>query len=246
MKTVILCGGRGTRLDEMGKVVPKALFPIGHRPLIWHVLKIYVSQGFEEFVLCLGFLGERIIEYFQELSCESKSDVYSIDHPELKCTVSLFETGQDTNTGGRIKNIQQAVAGENRFFVTYGDGLANVDLRSLLDFHTRHGRTASVTTVHPTSNFGIVEIDDGDRIVRFREKPRMAEWINGGFFVFEKQIFELLSSDSVLECEPLETLTARGELMAFKHNGFWKCMDTFKDNLELNQLWDERAPWKTW
>lgn len=249
MKTVILCGGRGTRLNEMGVAVPKALAPVGGKPVIWHLLRIFTANGFNEFVLCLGFLSDKITQYFSGISMIGTHDpdgIYRVDADGLNCSVQLVDTGLDTNTGGRIKAVERCLAGEERFFVTYGDGLADVDLKALLGFHERHGKTATLTAVHPVSNFGILDLRNDSSVKEFKEKPILENWINGGFFVFECGIFDYLAEDSILEREPLATLAATGELMAFKHPGFWKCMDTYKDNLELNELWKTRAPWKVW
>jgi len=251
MKTVILCGGRGTRLDEMGIAVPKALVPIGGKPVIWHLLQIFTHQGFDDFVLCLGYLSDKITDYFVGITNKKGHEndgvaVCHIDSDGLKCRVQLVDTGLDTNTGGRIKALESLLAGEERFFVTYGDGLANVDLQALLEFHLNHRKTATLTAVHPVSNFGILELDGGSAVKEFREKPVLENWINGGFFVIENRIFERLESNSVLEREPLVSLAAEGELIAFQHPGFWKCMDTYKDSVEMNELWQTQAPWKIW
>jgi glucose-1-phosphate cytidylyltransferase len=249
MKTVILCGGRGTRLNQTGAAIPKALVPIGGRPVIWHLLRIFADHGFDDFVLCLGYLSEKIEQYFTDIA--TKGDTGNekgscVESDGLNCRVQLVDTGLDTNTGGRIKALESVLAGEERFFVTYGDGLADVDLKSLLNFHIEHGKTATLTAVHPISSFGILDLDGDSAVKEFREKPVLENWINGGFFVFEQQIFQYLEHDSILEREPLATLAKEGELMAYKHSGFWKCMDTHKDNLELNELWATHAPWKVW
>ena len=230
MKTVILCGGRGTRLGEHGKSVPKALVRIGEEPIIWHLLQLYSRFGLDDFVICLGFLAAEIKGYFA--------------NSPLASNVSLVETGLDTNTGGRIKKVEQYLRDEERFCVTYGDGLADVDLAKLLDFHRDHGRIATLTAVHPVSNFGLLDVGDDGRVENFREKPVLKEWVNGGFFVFERAIFDYLDDDSILEGEPLMRLADEGELMAYQHDGFWKCMDTYKDSLEFNELWKKGAPWK--
>lgn len=232
MKAVILCGGRGTRLGEHGRSVPKALIRIGGKAIIWHLLSIFSHYGVKDFVLCLGYLGSEIRDYFDEL--------------EHDWNVECVDTGLDTNTGGRLKRVRKSLAGEERFFVTYGDGLADVNIGDLLNFHVEHGRTATITTVHPYSNFGLVDVDANGHVVRFREKPLMQEWINGGFFVFDKKVFDVLDDNSVLEREPFEQLANRGEMLAFRHEGFWKCMDTFKDNLEFEEIWQQSAPWKVW
>lgn len=249
MKTIILCGGRGTRLNEMGIAVPKALVPVGDKPVIWHLLRIFAQSGLDDFVLCLGYLREKIEKYFTEIGepCGADgSNKLRISSEGLKCTVQLVDTGLDTNTGGRIKQLESDLSSEDRFLVTYGDGLADVDIRDLLDFHLTHGRAATLTAVHPISNFGILDLDANSAVKEFKEKPVLENWINGGFFVFERSIFDHLQDDSVLEREPLSSLAAQGELMAYKHHGFWKCMDTYKDNLELNDLWRSNAPWKVW
>jgi glucose-1-phosphate cytidylyltransferase len=230
MKAVILCGGRGTRLGEHGKTLPKALIPIGGKPIIRHLLEIFARHGVHEFVLCTGYLGDEIQDYFT-----------TVRTPWI---VKCVNTGPDTNTGGRLLRAAPELDGEERFFVTYGDGLADVNLTKLHEFHLGHGKTGTVTAVHPHSNFGVMDLDDAGGVVRFREKPRLKEWINGGFFVFESGILECLTDNVVLEREPLEVLSSRGELMAFPHEGFWKCMDTFKDNLEFEELWRNGAPWQ--
>ena len=245
MKTVILCGGRGTRLDEMGKVVPKALVPIGGKPVIWHLLRIFASQGFCEFTLCLGYLGEKIADYFSAVSGGS-SGVLATDLDGITCRLELVDTGLDTNTGGRLKSVEKNLGDENQFFVTYGDGLADIALGALLRFHREHGKTATLTAVHPVSNFGLLDLDTDGSVLNFREKPILPEWINGGFFVFQNGIFERLGTDSILEREPLESLARERQLMAYRHSGFWKCMDTYKDSLEMNALWETHAPWKVW
>lgn len=249
MKTVILCGGRGTRLNDMGAAVPKALVTIGGKPVIWHLLKLFASQGLCDFLFCLGFLGGQITEYFAE-AADGPSDLVNgglnIRSDGLVCRVELLDTGLDTNTGGRLKAIENSLAGEQTFLVTYGDGVADVDLRALRNFHRDHGKIATLTAVHPISNFGLLDISSSGNVLEFKEKPKMDEWINGGFFVFDRRIFDYLQPDSILERGPLETLAQEGELMAYRHTGFWKCMDTYKDNIELNELWANSAPWKIW
>ena len=232
MKAVILCGGRGTRLGESGRSVPEALINIGEKPIIWHLMSNYAHYGIRDFVLCLGFLGDEIRV-----------------NPLLNSTdwnVTFVDTGLDTNTGGRLRQVADYLMGEDTFCVTYGDGLSDVNINSLTDFHRGHGRAATVTAVHPHSNFGIMDVADDGRITAFREKPVLKEWINGGFLVFNQQIFDQLGENDVLEREPFERLSDTGEMMAYKHEGFWKCMDTFKDNLEFEQLWLDGGPWKVW
>lgn len=230
MKAVILCGGRGTRLGEHGRAVPKALIRIGGEPIILHLMRLFAGHGVSDFVLCLGHLGDEIRSFFGSGDFDWKID--------------LVETGPGTNTGGRLALVEAYVSGETDFFVTYGDGLADIDLDELLAFHRSRGRTATITAVHPRSPFGLIDVDENGSVARFREKPLLREWINGGFFVFGQTIFDYLADDPVLEREPFETLAAAGELMAYRHEGFWKCMDTFKDNLEFEELWKSGAPWK--
>lgn len=232
MKTVILCGGRGTRLGEHGRSVPKALIKIGGKPILWHLIQTYAHYGVDDFVLCLGFLGDEIRDYFQR--------------DPIAQRIEFVDTGQDTNTGGRLRRVKEYLSGEDLFCVTYGDGLADLDVSNLVSFHRSHGKTATVTAVHPYSNFGLMDIGDDDSVLRFREKPLLKEWINGGFFVFDQRIFDHLDDDLILEREPFETLCEKREMMAYRHNGFWKCMDTFKDSLEFEKIWAEGAPWKVW
>ena len=247
MKTVILCGGRGTRLNEMGIAVPKALVPIGGKPVIWHLMRIFADSGFDDFVLCLGYLSETIEKYFYGVATSRDDEnQVRVASDGLSCSVQMIDTGLDTNTGGRIKALESLMSDQDRFFVTYGDGLADVDIQKLLKFHLQHGKIATLTAVHPVSNFGILDLDGTGAVRDFKEKPVLESWINGGFFVFERRTFDYLEENSILEREPLTALAKEGQLMAYQHPGFWKCMDTYKDNLELNELWETHAPWKLW
>lgn len=245
MKTIILCGGRGTRLNDLGTAVPKGLLRIGENPIIWHICKSYAQFGLNEFVLCLGFLSNAFEDYFGQPVAASLGQSPGPIASSEGWQVNLIDTGADTNTGGRIKRIEP-VLDEPVFCVTYGDGLANIDLQKLLEFHRRHGKIATLTAVNPISSFGMLDLDGKGAVTSFREKPLLNEWVNGGFFVFNRSVFEYLDEGSILEREPFEQLAAAGELMAYRHDGFWKCMDTFKDNIELNELWSTGAPWKTW
>lgn len=254
MKTVILCGGRGTRLGEHGKSVPKALVKIGGKPILWHLLKTYSAAGLNDFVLCLGFLGNQIREFFlgDNLSIGTSSDRPNAESIIYKpngenWNVTLINTGLDTNTGGRIKRIESHLIDENDFCVTYGDGLANIDLQMLLEFHKNHGKIGTLTAIQPFSSFGVLEINSNDLVTEFREKPKIQEWINGGFFIFSRELFDYLDENCVLEQAPLKRLAEENQLSAFKHRGFWKCMDTYKDNLEFNDMWSaDNAHWKVW
>jgi glucose-1-phosphate cytidylyltransferase len=231
---VILCGGRGTRLREHTQTIPKPLVEIGGRPILWHVIRIYAEQGFQRFILCTGHRGELIEEFVDNDGLPSGL--------EIDC----IPTGEDTPTGGRIARVADRLEGE-RFCATYADGVADIDLAALLDFHDRHGRLATMTVVQPELQFGVAELNGDGHVSGFTEKPRYEGWINGGFFCFEPGALDYIGPDSVLERDPLERLAADGQLRAFQHRGFWDCMDTYKDSVLLNDLWAEgRAPWKVW
>ena len=255
MKVVILAGGLGTRLAEETEVRPKPMVTIGGRPILWHIMKHYSRWGFCEFVIALGYKGEIIKRYFMDyadlngrltLSLKNRVIERHDKHPE-DWKVDLVETGIDTATGGRIKRLSEILCG-GTFMLTYGDGVSNVELRKVLDFHRSHGRLATVTVVRPPARFGSLEFD-GDVVTRFIEKPQLGEgWINGGFFVLEPGIFEYLSTDDMpFERQPLEQLAADGQLMAYRHENFWQSMDTLRDKRLLESLWEGgRAPWRTW
>lgn len=218
-------------MREKTETLPKALVEVGGKPLLWHVISIYAEQGFTRFHPLTGYLGEMVDEF-----------VRAQDWPE-GVTVECLDTGLDTPTGGRIKLAAEAVAGAT-FCATYADGVADIDLDGLLEFHAGHGRTATMTTVRPHIQWGVVEIADGGRIEGFTEKPRSEHWINGGFFCFEPDLIDRLEEDSVLERQPLEMLAADDQLRAFRHDGFWDCMDTYKDLVTLNDLWEKgEATW---
>jgi glucose-1-phosphate cytidylyltransferase len=230
----ILCGGRGTRLREHTESIPKALVEVGGRPILWHIVQIYAAQGFGRVVLCTGYKGELIEEFAQNERWPDDLSVVAVD------------TGLDTPTGGRLARARSELAA-GTFCATYGDGVADIDLVELVRFHRTHGAAATMTVVRPELQFGVTELDGDGRVVGFHEKPRSDHWINGGFFCFEPAVFDHLSEDSVLEREPLESLAAGGELRAYRHDGFWDCMDTYKDAVLLNDLWERGdAPWKVW
>jgi glucose-1-phosphate cytidylyltransferase len=226
----ILCGGRGTRLQDHTKAIPKPLVEIGGRPILWHVIQIYLAQGFRRFLLLTGYRGEQIEAFVASQSWPAE--------------VCCLDTGEETPTGGRVHRAASKL--QTRFCLTYADGVADIDLDALLRFHAEHGAAATMTVVRPRLPFGVAEMN-GDGVVRgFREKPRSEQWVNGGFFCFEPAALEHLHRESVLEREPLERLAVQGQLRAYRHHGFWECMDTYKDAVELNDLWASgRAPWRT-
>jgi glucose-1-phosphate cytidylyltransferase len=231
---VILCGGRGTRLQEHTQSIPKPLVEIGGRPILWHVMQIYIAHGFDRFLLLTGYKGEQIEAFADRESWPAGVEVVCV------------ATGEQTPTGGRVRLAADVIGGET-FCATYADGVADIDLGALLEYHSEHGAPATVTVVRPRLQFGVAELN-GDGVVRgFREKPRSEHWVNGGFFCFQRSALESIGPDSVLERQPLSSLAAAGELRAFKHEGFWECMDTYKDAVQLNDLWaDGQAPWKLW
>ena len=230
----ILCGGRGTRLQESNRSIPKPLVEIGGRPILWHVMQIYAVQGFHRFVLCLGHMGDQIEEFVEAERWPEGASVECVD------------TGADTPTGGRISRVRHHV-GPGTFCATYGDGVADLDLRALVAYHRAQGALATMTVVRPELQFGVAEVDGDGRVAGFHEKPRLEQWVNGGFFCFEPGVFDYLTDSSVLEREPLEGLAGDGQLRAYRHTGFWDCMDTYKDAVLLNDIWAAgSAPWKLW
>ena len=231
---VILCGGRGTRLQERTRSIPKPMVEIGGRPILWHVIQIYLAQGFRRFLLLTGYRGEQVREFVEHEAWPAGS--------EIRC----LETGIDTPTGGRLHLAAAELDGTD-FCLTYADGVADIDLEALLAYHAGHGAVATMTVVRPELQFGVAELGEDGVVNGFVEKPRSEHWINGGFFCFGPGILDLLAPDAVLEREPLQRLAAGGGLRAFRHEGFWDCMDTYKDAVVLNDLWaNGGAPWKLW
>ena len=255
MKIAILAGGLGTRLAEETEVKPKPMVEIGGKPILWHVMKHYAQYGYNDFAIALGYKGEYIKRWMKDLSSlhsnmtvkTGTGDVILHDSNDTDWSVDLVDTGQGTATGGRIKRLAPWVGNET-FMLTWGDGVSNVDLDALLAFHRSHGKLATLTAVRPPARFGHLEFN-GDQVTDFTEKPQTAEgWINGAFFVLEPQIFDYIDGDDTQwEKEPLERLAEEGQLMAYRHNDFWQCMDTVRDKKLLEKLWQEgNPPWKIW
>lgn len=253
---VLLAGGLGTRMREETEYRPKPMVEIGGQPVLWHIMKNLSQARFDEFIVCTGYKGQQIKDYF--LNYQTNNNDFTVqlnEHPKVevhnqaqleKWKVTVSDTGQNTMTGGRVNRVKKFVDGR-RFLVTYGDGLANIDLTSLINFHEAHKKIATVSTVRPMSRFGIMDIGLKGEVLKFREKPQVDDWINIGFFIFEPEIFDFLSDDCVLEREPLEALASAGQLRAFQHHGFWQPMDTYRESLMLNKMWEsDQAPWKNW
>ncbi len=255
-KVVILCGGLGTRLREETEYRPKPMVEIGGRPVLWHLMKLFAHHGMTEFVLCAGYRGQMIKDYF--LNYEARNSDLTVTlgdhesvrfhgtHLETGWEVTVADTGETTQTGGRVKRVERYLEGDT-FIVTYGDGLADVNITALLAHHRAHGKLATLTTTRPLSRFGIVDLDDEQLVQRFREKPQADDWVSSGFFVFQREVLDGLDPDCVLERAPLERLAAANELVAYRHDGFWQPMDTYREFLMLNEMWDTgTAPWAVW
>lgn len=257
MKTIILAGGLGTRLQEVTETTPKPMVEIGEKPILWHIMKLYSTYGFDEFCIALGYKGRQIKEFFLSyhqargnLSIDfSKGKVKSAECPDENWLIHLVDTGLNTQTGGRIKRMQPIIGAET-FMATYGDGVADIDLRELLAFHRHHGKLATVTAVIPPAKFGALEIAPADDLVTsfFEKNPASEGYVSGGFFVLEPAVFDYIDGDQTsFEREPLTRLAQDRELVAFRHKGYWQCMDTLRDTKVLNELWASgQAPWKVW
>jgi glucose-1-phosphate cytidylyltransferase len=257
MKVVILAGGLGTRLSEETDIKPKPMVEIGGKPVLWHIMKIYSFYGFNDFVICCGYKGYVIKEYFANYFLHkanvtidlSKNKMDVLDSFAEPWKITLVETGLNTMTGGRIKRIQPFI-GNEPFLLTYGDGVSNVDISKLVSFHKNHGKLATLTAVQPSGKFGALELSESGTVDSFQEKPKGdGAWINGGFFVLQPQIFDYINDgdSTIWERDPLENLSNEKELIAFKHNGFWRPMDTLRDKMELEKMWNsENCEWKIW
>lgn len=258
MKVVIFAGGQGTRISEESHLKPKPMIEIGGKPLLWHIMKIYEKQGFTDFVICLGYMGYYVKEYFlnyylvnSDITVDlvtNKTKIHKTETDEFR--VTLVDTGLETRTAGRLRRIKEYI-GNERFMLTYGDGVADVDINKLVEFHNKHGKIATMTIVQPEGRFGSLETDKDGVVNTFKEKPQGdGNWINGGFFVLEPQVFDYLDerADNIMwEDEPLEKLVKEQQLMAYKHFGFWRCMDALRDKVILEELWLlNRAKWKIW
>ena len=256
LKAVILAGGLGTRISEETHLKPKPMIEIGSKPILWHIMKMYSAHGVNDFVICCGYKGYVIKEYFANYFLHTSDVTFDIQNNEMSVhrrkaepwRVTLVDTGDETMTGGRLKRVAEHVAGEEAFCFTYGDGVADIDIGRLIRFHRQHGRLASITAVQPPGRYGALALD-GTVVRGFVEKPRGdGGWINGGFFVLSPNCIDLIEADhTAWEAEPLTRLATDGQLMAFEHAGFWQPMDTLRDKIQLEQLWmSGRAPWKMW
>jgi glucose-1-phosphate cytidylyltransferase len=255
MKVVILAGGLGSRLSEETVVKPKPMVEIGERPILWHIMKCYAAHGMRDFIICTGYKGYLIKEYFSNYFLHTSDITFDIGKNSMEVhqsngedwRVTVVDTGLGTQTGGRLKRVQRYL-GDEDFCFTYGDGLSDVDVPALLAFHKAHGKLATVTAVQPSGKFGALVMDNG-RVLEFMEKPQGdGNWINGGFFVFSPKVLDYLEADTtVLELEPLQALAKQGQLQAYQHKGFWQPMDTLRDRSVLEALWQSgQAPWKVW
>ena len=255
MKVVLLAGGFGTRISEESYLKPKPMIEVGERPMLWHIMKMYSTYGFNEFIICLGYKAYAIKEYFSDYFLRASDVTFDLDKNEMTVLdnyaepwkVTLIDTGLHTMTGGRVKRIQKYV-GDEPFMLTYGDGVADVNIPELLNFHESHKKIATITAVQPEGRFGVLGLEK-DSITSFHEKSKQdTGWINAGFMVMNPEVFNYIEGDStIIERYPFETLSSEGQLMAYKHNGFWQCMDTQRDKQLLEDLWiKNEAPWKIW
>ena len=258
MKVVILAGGLGTRISEESHLKPKPMIEIGDKPILWHIMKIYSSYGFNDFIICLGYKGYCIKEYFANYMLHNSNITFDFrhgsrnpvihNHDAESWKVTLIDTGLDTMTGGRVSKIKNYLEGKP-FMLTYGDGLSDVNLQNLLEFHKKHGKIATITSVQPVGRYGAVDMTPDGQVEGFREKPEgESGWINAGFFVLQPEVFDFLGGDDcILERQPMEKLASEGQLYSYQHEGFWHAMDTLRDKIHLDTLWKtQSAPWKIW
>ncbi len=258
MKVVLFAGGFGTRLMEETEARPKPMVEIGGKPLLWHIMKMYSTHGFNDFIICLGYKGYMIKEYFINYFLHNSDVTINLETNELqihaskseKFKVTLIDTGLNTKTAGRLQLIQHLI-GDSTFMLTYGDGLSNIDINDLVSFHKKNNKIATITSIQPSGRFGSLDIDERGEVTNFVEKPKGdGFWINGGFFVLEPSVFNFIPKDAdqiMWEDDPLRDLATAGELAAYKFTGFWKCMDHMRDKVELESIWDSgKAPWKSW
>ncbi|OHD13525.1 MAG: glucose-1-phosphate cytidylyltransferase [Spirochaetes bacterium GWB1_36_13] len=257
MKVVLLAGGFGTRISEESDLKPKPMIEIGGKPILWHIMKLYSHYGLNDFIICLGYKAYVIKEYFANYFLHQSDVTIDLQNNKIEVhknssepwKVTLVDTGLNTMTGGRIKRIQKYI-GNEPFMLTYGDGVSDVNLKDLLDFHKKNKKKATLTAIQPAGRFGILDLNEKEEVLKFQEKPKGdGGWINGGFFVLEPSIFDTIKNgdSTVWEREPLEMLANENELIAYKHEGFWKCMDTLRDKIELEKMWNSgQAEWKVW
>ena len=257
MKVVLFAGGKGTRISEESHLRPKPMIEIGGKPILWHIMKMYESYGHKEFIVCLGYKGYMIKEYFLNYYYHNADVTVDLETNQVKVhknkaesfTVTLVDTGLETMTAGRLKQVQPYI-GDEEFMLTYGDGVCDIDMEEELKFHRSHGKICTMAIVQPGSRFGVIELDEKNVVQKFIEKPKEdGAWINGGFFIMKPEVFNYLHDDAddiMWERQPLEDLAKDGELVSYKHNGFWKCMDTLRDNHDLNDLWEGTPQWKNW
>ena len=257
MKSVILCGGLGTRLSEETELKPKPMVEIGGKPILWHIMKIYSSHGINDFIICCGYKGYMIKEYFKNYFLHHSDITFKMKNNEMKVhqnnaepwVVTLVDTGENTMTGGRLKRVKEYVKDDEAFCFTYGDGLSNINISKLVEFHRKHGKHATLTAVRPPGRYGALKFGSNDRVDYFQEKPEGdGSWVNGGFFVLNPAVIERIKDDqSSWENEPLSGLAKDKQLCAFKHDGFWQPMDTLREKIQLKELWSTgNAPWKVW
>lgn len=255
MKTILLAGGLGTRLSEETILKPKPMVEIGGMPILWHIMKTYAAYGFTDFAIALGYKGDVIKDFFLNYKLHKSDMIVSLKSGNVRYendasedwTVGLHETGVNSLTGGRLFNLKKLFKPGDTFMLTYGDGVADVDIAKLVQFHKDHGKIATLTAVRPPARFGSIEMENDGHILEFKEKPQLGEgWINGGYFVFDYKVFDYLTDElTILEREPLETLAKENQLVAYRHEGFWHCMDTIRDRVNLNEIWAKgNAPWK--